>query len=190
MSRRIAITGIGLVTALGTTREETWRRMVAGNCGVGPATVFDASGFRSRVAAEVDMGPIDAGMTPLQRRRRSRGDRIAVHAASEAVCDAGLLDARTAIERIHRPDFIEQVEQARATLRMHEAFVLQVALLQQRAFVRALSATSRAPGALLERFDADGLTRRVGDELKMNWGHKPGDMAAIKATYEKIKAAM
>jgi 3-oxoacyl-[acyl-carrier-protein] synthase II len=90
VSRRVAITGIGLVTALGTTREETWRRMVAGECGVRPATVFDASGFRSRVAAEVDMTAIDAGMTPLQRRRRSRGDRIAVHAAAEAVCDAGL----------------------------------------------------------------------------------------------------
>src|SRR6187431_164648 len=55
----------------------------------------------------------------------------------------GLLDARTALERIHRPDFEDQIEQARATLRMHEAFVLQVALLQQRAFVRALSATRR-----------------------------------------------
>ncbi|GAB2835728.1 ATP-dependent DNA helicase RecG [Microbacterium insulae] len=65
----------------------------------------------------------------------------------------GLLEARTAIERIHRPDFEEQIEPARATLRMHEAFVLQVALLQQRAFVRALSATPRAPGPLLAKFD-------------------------------------
>ncbi len=34
------------------------------------------------------------------------------------------------------------------------------------------------------------LPRRVGDELKMNWGHRPGDMARIKANFEKIKAAM
>ncbi len=65
----------------------------------------------------------------------------------------GLLDARTAIERIHAPAFEDEIEPARATLRMHEAFVLQVALLQQRNFVRALSATKRAPGDLLERFD-------------------------------------
>lgn len=77
----------------------------------------------------------------------------------------GLLDARTAIERIHRPDFIEQVEQARATLRMHEAFVLQVALLQQRAFVRAMSATSRPPGELLERFDAALPFERTPDQI-------------------------
>ncbi|GAA5208301.1 ATP-dependent DNA helicase RecG [Microbacterium kyungheense] len=65
-----------------------------------------------------------------------------------------LLDARTALERIHRPQQFDEVDQARATLRMQEAFVLQVALLQQRAFVRAMSATRRSPGSLLERFDA------------------------------------
>ncbi|MBD3941577.1 ATP-dependent DNA helicase RecG [Microbacterium sp. NEAU-LLC] len=65
-----------------------------------------------------------------------------------------LLDARTALERIHRPQHFEEIDQARATLRMQEAFVLQVALLQQRAFVRAMSATRRIPGTLLERFDA------------------------------------
>ena len=83
----------------------------------------------------------------------------------------GLLDARTAVERIHRPAAMEEVEPARATLRMQEAFVLQVALLQQRQFVRALSATRRAPGSLLERFDdalpfprtADQVT--VGDDI-------------------------
>jgi 3-oxoacyl-[acyl-carrier-protein] synthase II len=92
MSRRVVITGIGLATALGATREETWARMVAGECGVRPVTVFDAAGFRSRVAAEVDMAAVDASMTPLERRRRSRGDRLAVHAAGEAVRDAGLAD--------------------------------------------------------------------------------------------------
>ncbi|GAA5198999.1 ATP-dependent DNA helicase RecG [Microbacterium jejuense] len=65
-----------------------------------------------------------------------------------------LLEARTALERIHRPSEFDEIEQARATLRMQEAFVLQVALLQQRAFVRAMSATRRTPGSLLERFDA------------------------------------
>ena len=34
------------------------------------------------------------------------------------------------------------------------------------------------------------LPRRVGDELKMNWGNRPGDMARIKQTYEKVKAAI
>jgi 3-oxoacyl-[acyl-carrier-protein] synthase II len=89
---RIVVTGIGLVTALGSTREENWRRLLSGDCGVGPATVFDVEGYRSRIAAEVDMDPIDAALTPLERRRLSRGDRIGVHAATEALADSGLLD--------------------------------------------------------------------------------------------------
>ncbi|MEV5071359.1 ATP-dependent DNA helicase RecG [Microbacterium sp. LMI12-1-1.1] len=77
----------------------------------------------------------------------------------------GLLDARTAIERIHRPKALEEIEPARETLRMQEAFVLQVALLQQRQFVRALSATRRVPGALLERFDEALPFPRTPDQV-------------------------
>jgi 3-oxoacyl-[acyl-carrier-protein] synthase II len=90
VSRRVAITGIGLVTALGASREESWRRLIAGECGIRPATVFETEGYRSRVAAEVDMDAVDRDMSPLERRRRSRGDRLAVCAAAEAVEDAGL----------------------------------------------------------------------------------------------------
>lgn len=90
---RVAITGIGLVTALGATREETWRRLVAGECGIRPVTVFDTDGHRSRIAAEVAMPGIHAQLTPLERRRWSRSDQFGVIAASEAVADAGFLDS-------------------------------------------------------------------------------------------------
>jgi 3-oxoacyl-[acyl-carrier-protein] synthase II len=93
VTRRVAITGIGLVTALGATREESWRRMLAGDCGIRATRVFDTDGYRSRVAAEVDMPAVDARATPLARRRRSRSDRIGVRAATEALADAGVLDA-------------------------------------------------------------------------------------------------
>ncbi|MCC2029093.1 ATP-dependent DNA helicase RecG [Microbacterium sp. YMB-B2] len=68
----------------------------------------------------------------------------------------GLLDARTALIQVHRPETKSDVAPAVRTLRMHEALVLQTALLQQRAAVRALTATPRAAkaGGLLERFDA------------------------------------
>jgi 3-oxoacyl-[acyl-carrier-protein] synthase II len=92
MSTRVAITGIGLVTSLGTTREESWRRMLAGECGIRATTVFDTNGYRSRVAAEVDMASLDSASTALERRRLSRSDRIGMQAAREAVADARLLD--------------------------------------------------------------------------------------------------
>jgi 3-oxoacyl-[acyl-carrier-protein] synthase II len=90
--KRIAITGIGLVTALGATREDTWRRLIAGDCGIRPVTVFDTDGHRSRIAAEVAMPEIHAQLTPLERRRWSRGDQFGVIAASEALSDAAFLD--------------------------------------------------------------------------------------------------
>jgi len=76
-----------------------------------------------------------------------------------------LLDADTAVRRIHAPQEFDEIDPARTTLRMHEAFVLQTALLQQRQFVRAMSAVSRPPGDLLERFDARLPFERTADQL-------------------------
>ena len=84
----------------------------------------------------------------------------------------GLLDADTALRRIHAPAEFDEIDAARTTLRMHEAFVLQTALLQQRQFVRAMSATSRRAGDLLERFDARLPFERTPDQ------HAVGDVIA------------
>lgn len=77
----------------------------------------------------------------------------------------GLLDVGTALERIHRPDFFDEIDPARMTLRWQEALTLQAALLQQRAFVRAMSAAPRPAGALLARFDAALPFERTPDQL-------------------------
>lgn len=98
--RRVAITGIGLITALGSDRERSWQALVAGECGMRPVTAFATDGYRSRIAAEVCMPTVDGVLTPLQRRRWSRGDRIGVVAAMEAVGDAGLADAPYESRRI------------------------------------------------------------------------------------------
>ncbi|WP_029150042.1 ATP-dependent DNA helicase RecG [Microbacterium indicum] len=84
-----------------------------------------------------------------------------------------LLPAREALERIHRPRRESDYRVARHTLRVHEALVMQTALLQQRRVVSALETAPRpaAPGGLLERFDAAmpfTLTadqQTVGDEI-------------------------
>lgn len=116
-----------------------------------PATSTVASWQLKKIVDLVldGLGPIDE---PLPDDLRAR---------------TGLLPARTAIERIHRPDFEDQIEPARATLRMHEAFVLQAALLQQRAAVRALSAIPRPPGALLAGFDESLPFPRTPDQVNV-----------------------
>lgn len=88
---RVAITGIGLVTGLGATREDSWEALTAGRCAIRPVTVFETEGYRSRVAAEVPMAAVEAQLTPLERRRWSRSDQIGVVAANEAIADADLL---------------------------------------------------------------------------------------------------
>ncbi len=76
-----------------------------------------------------------------------------------------LLTARTALERIHRPDVEDQIGPAKKTLRWHEALVLQTALLQQRQSVRAMSATGRPAGDLLAEFDAALPFARTPDQI-------------------------
>ena len=66
MTHRVAITGIGLVTSLGATREESWRRLTAGECGIRPTTLFSQLGYRSRIAAEAPMEEIDATLTAVE----------------------------------------------------------------------------------------------------------------------------
>ena len=51
--RRVAVTGLGLVSPLGIGNRENWDALLAGRCGLGPITRFDASRFNSRIAGEV-----------------------------------------------------------------------------------------------------------------------------------------
>ncbi|GGH39708.1 ATP-dependent DNA helicase RecG [Microbacterium album] len=91
----------------------------------------------------------------------------------------GLLTAREALNWVHRPETREQIDAARATLRMHEALVLQTALAQQRQFVRMMAARARParPGGLLERFDAALPFERTPDQVAVG-NQIAGDLEA------------
>jgi 3-oxoacyl-[acyl-carrier-protein] synthase II len=90
--RRVAVTGIGLICALGTSREEVWRGLVEGRCGIGELTLFDPEGYRSRLVAQIPDYHPERQFTPLERRRLSRSDQVAILAADEALEDSGVLD--------------------------------------------------------------------------------------------------
>jgi len=53
LTRRVVVTGVGLVCALGTGTEESWSNLVAGKSGVGPITLFDTTGFDCRIGGEI-----------------------------------------------------------------------------------------------------------------------------------------
>ena len=89
--RRVAITGIGMVTPLGGDTPSTWAGLLAGRSGVGPIRQFDASGFPVRIGAEVrDLPPEATLCDPRLLKFASRSHRFALAAAGEALADAGI----------------------------------------------------------------------------------------------------
>jgi 3-oxoacyl-[acyl-carrier-protein] synthase II len=84
------ITGIGAVTPLGNDAPTTWRRLVAGESGVGPITHFDASALPTRIAGEVKGFDAEELLGTKRARRSARFSQLAVVAAREAFADAGL----------------------------------------------------------------------------------------------------
>ena len=92
MRRRVVITGVGCVTPLGTTVAELWKNLLAGKSGVGRTTIFDASNFPTKIAAEVkDWSVADAGLDPEVWKDRSRHTCFAAGAAQQAVMESGVL---------------------------------------------------------------------------------------------------
>ena len=89
--RRVAITGLGLVTPVGNDVAATWHALVAGRTGVAPITHFDASGFPVRIAAEVKgLDPRHAIEDRKLLKFANRSHVLALAAAEEALRDAGI----------------------------------------------------------------------------------------------------
>ncbi len=89
--RRIAVTGIGMVTPLGNDAASTWSGLLAGKSGAGPTRSFDASGFTTTFSAEVkDFDPETAIPDRKFLKYASRSHRFALAAAAEAFADAGI----------------------------------------------------------------------------------------------------
>jgi beta-ketoacyl-acyl-carrier-protein synthase II len=89
--RRVAITGVGLVTPVGNDVATTWSAVLEGRSGVEPISIFDASGFSTRIAAEVkdfDASALGADRKLLKFANRSH--RFALGAAEQAMRDAGI----------------------------------------------------------------------------------------------------
>jgi len=90
MNRQVVITGIGLVTPIGSTVDEYWENLVRGKSGVGPITRFDASELSSRIAAEVKNFNPEDFIEKKQARRMDISQQFGVVAAGNAIKDAGL----------------------------------------------------------------------------------------------------
>lgn len=97
---RIVITGMGVMSPLGHTTEESWDSLLNGRSGIGPITNFDAAEFPCRVAGEVKEFVAKKYMDFKEARRMSRASQLAVAAARMALADAGLPEPVPNPERV------------------------------------------------------------------------------------------
>ena len=88
LERRVVITGIGMVTPLGLDTKTTWKRLVAGESGIGHISAFDAENFDTRIAGEVKDFDATEYMTRKEARRADRFTQLAVAATREALSSA------------------------------------------------------------------------------------------------------
>jgi 3-oxoacyl-[acyl-carrier-protein] synthase II len=88
---RVVVTGLGCVSPLGLTVEDTWRSILKGESGVGPITLFDTTDFKTRIAAEVKGFDPDAALGKRQARRMDRFTQFAIAATEQALQDSALV---------------------------------------------------------------------------------------------------
>ncbi len=98
--KRVVVTGLGALTPVGNTAEETWNNLVAGASGADPITRFDSSLFKTRFACEVkDFQPNDL-LDRKEARRMDRFTQFGVVVANEAIADSGLDFNKEDLDRI------------------------------------------------------------------------------------------
>ena len=88
--KRVVVTGLGAVTPVGNTPEETWTNLVNGVSGAAPITLFDPSKFKTQFACEVKNLNVNDFIDRKEARKMDRYTQLAVIAAMQAVKDCGM----------------------------------------------------------------------------------------------------
>ncbi|MFG0261186.1 MAG: beta-ketoacyl-[acyl-carrier-protein] synthase family protein [Novipirellula sp. JB048] len=94
MRRRVVVTGIGMINPMGHDAATVWSGLKEGQSGVAHTTLFDASGFPTKISAEVKNWDVSQVGEPVEQwENRGRHTRFAIGAAKQAVQDSGVLDS-------------------------------------------------------------------------------------------------
>ncbi len=88
--KRVVVTGLGAVTPLGNSPEETWKSMLAGKSGAAPITQFDASKFKTQFACEVKDLDVNDWLDRKEARKLDRYTQLAMISAIQGVKDSGI----------------------------------------------------------------------------------------------------
>src|SRR5690606_18913843 len=98
--RRVAVTGLGILSPLGNDLRSSWDGIVHGRSGIGPITHFDASGFPTRIAGEVKDFDATQWVVPKDVKKMDPFVLYGVAASMMAIADSGIAIEGEAAERI------------------------------------------------------------------------------------------
>ena len=88
--RRVVVTGLGIVSPVGSTIDSAWRSILEGRSGIGPITRFDASKFSTRFGGAVSGFDVDAYLSPKDARKMDPFMHYGFAASRQAIEDAGI----------------------------------------------------------------------------------------------------
>jgi 3-oxoacyl-[acyl-carrier-protein] synthase II len=100
MRKRVVVTGLGCISPVGNTVDETWRALIAGKSGAAPITRFDTSRHKTKFAAEVKGFDAAALFGMREARKMDRFTQFAVAATQEALTESGLVIAESNRDRV------------------------------------------------------------------------------------------
>ncbi|MFO1420537.1 MAG: beta-ketoacyl-ACP synthase II [Candidatus Competibacteraceae bacterium] len=98
--RRVVVTGMGIVSPVGSTVETAWTNVLAGRSGIGPITAFDVSGYPVRIGGSVKDFQIEQYLPVKEARKMDTFIHYGIGAAVQAIRDSGLEITETNAERI------------------------------------------------------------------------------------------
>jgi 3-oxoacyl-[acyl-carrier-protein] synthase II len=91
MNRRVVVTGLGIVSSLGHQVEEVWQRILRGDSGIRPLTLFDTERFKVKFGGEIsDWAPSEKYLAPKDHKRLDRFTQFALVAGIDAVTQSGI----------------------------------------------------------------------------------------------------
>ncbi len=88
--RRVVVTGMGIVSCVGSQLEDAWRNILEGNSGIAPIDAFDTTGFSTRIAGAVKGFDVSEVLSPKDARKMDPFMHYGIGASNKALTDSGL----------------------------------------------------------------------------------------------------
>jgi 3-oxoacyl-[acyl-carrier-protein] synthase II len=185
--RRVAVTGIGLVTPLGNDAQTNWSNLVAGRSGIRAISRFDASGFPVRIAGEVQAFDPLLYVEKKEVKKMDRFTQYAIAAAQGAIDDAGVRLSPGAAERT---GVIVGVGMGGIeTIETYYKSFLETGLKRVTPFFIPRLIANMAPGQIAIRFGLRGVNY-VTTSACASGGHAIGEAARlIRSGYQDVVLA-